>query len=581
MDEIRELLQNLNQLSAEDLERLRGLIVAQFDAVDKEPTTPENVALLNELADAGEAVQAEGSEREAAQAQAEADKEAARQRIAAISGNGDEEPEAEAETAEEAEAEAETAEEPAAEAETAEEAAEPVTATGGRVRKLAARQPKPKGSPETGEDTQRTALVASGEARGFPAGTELDKEKLAYSMSAALEARRGQQPAGPRGSRGRDVIIASASWADQYPEERRLRNQDWLHNERVFRQTSREALTATGGICAPVNVDWSINMIADSARPLQGAFPANQVSRGGLIYRPDLDFSVADGAIGIWTEATDASPAGATKPIYTVSCPSTDTVYVEAVTSRLGFGNMQSRFDPETVAANTEAALAAYARTADNNLLNLLATACTQGVTTAPSTKLGATRDLGMAIIQAVAAFRNLHRAYEGVTLRAVFPTWVKDLLRIDLLRETAHQQGNDWNSLSVTDEQIVSLLEDWGVSPIFHLDGQSTSAPGLGSAVNQYFTSQSGSAAIETFPTECVWYLYYEGAVQYLDGGRLDLGIVRDSLLDATNDYECFVEVFETLAFRGFGGGAIQFVSALCANGGSAGTISTTGVCA
>ena len=86
---------------------------------------------------------------------------------------------------------------------------------------------------------------------------------------------------------------------------------------------------------------------------------------------------------------------------------------------------------------------------------------------------------------------------------------------------------------------------------------------------------------AINAFPTKLVWYFYYEGAFQLLDGGQLDLGIVRDSLLDSTNDYEIFSEIFETVAYRGFSGGAMQVISTLCANGGSAGTISTAGSCA
>jgi hypothetical protein len=76
-------------------------------------------------------------------------------------------------------------------------------------------------------------------------------------------------------------------------------------------------------------------------------------------------------------------------------------------------------------------------------------------------------------------------------------------------------------------------------------------------------------------------WFVDSKGSVQFLDGGRLDLGIVRDSVLDSTNDAEMFLEPFEGLAFRGFTGAAIQFVSSLCANGGSAGTISTASACA
>lgn len=582
MDEIRALLENLNQLSVEDLDKLRGLIVAEFERVDGEDVTAENVAALNELADAGDQVLADQARRETEQAEAEAARETARERITAL--NPPEE-----ETTEEAETpEAGTEETTEAETPAEETPAEPVTASGkpkGNVARMAARQTRPKASPEAAEPADpRTTLIASGETRS--PGAELDHDQLAIVMSDALSRRASDIPKGKPGSRGRDVVIASASWADQYPEDRRMNNGDWQHNLRLSTRMDNalkgrgdEALVATGGICAPVNVDWSINMIATADRPLAKALPAYNASRGGLIYRQDVDFSVASTAIGIWTQATDASPAGATKPIYTVACPGTTTTYVDAVTSRIGFGNMQSRFDPETVAANTDAAAAYFARVADNNLLNKIGAACTQSVTTAVS--LGATRDLAMAIQQAVAAFRNLHRAQEGVTLRACFPEWVKNLIRIDLARETAHAQDSSWNTLAITDAQIDELFSTWGVSPIWHLDGQATTASGLSGAVNQLFTAQAGSGVIQPFPTKCVWYLWYEGAFQYLDAGTLDLGIVRDSLLDATNDYELFQERFETVIFRGFTGGAVQFISSLCANGGSAGTISTAGSCA
>lgn len=203
----------------------------------------------------------------------------------------------------------------------------------------------------------------------------------------------------------------------------------------------------------------------------------------------------------------------------------------------------------------------------------LIATAATQSVTNTKA--LGATRDLLEALGQIVAGYRNLHRVPRSQALRACFPDWFKELLRIDLARETAHAQGDQWNSLAISDAQIESLFEPYGVTPIWHLDGQSTSAPGLSGSVNQFFTTQS-TGAINAFPTQVVWYLWHEGAFQYLDAGTLDLGIVRDSLLDATNDWEAFSEVFETVAFRGWPGAAIQLTTSLCASGGSAGTQNT-----
>jgi hypothetical protein len=80
----------------------------------------------------------------------------------------------------------------------------------------------------------------------------------------------------------------------------------------------------------------------------------------------------------------------------------------------------------------------------------------------------------------------------------------------------------------------------------------------------------QSGDSAFRL-----AWLLYPEGTYQFLDGGRLDLGVVRDSTLDATDDYEVVVEVFESCALRGLESYQVQ--SLVLPNGASAGTVATT----
>jgi hypothetical protein len=70
-------------------------------------------------------------------------------------------------------------------------------------------------------------------------------------------------------------------------------------------------------------------------------------------------------------------------------------------------------------------------------------------------------------------------------------------------------------------------------------------------------------------------WFLYVEGTFQFLDGGRLDIGVVRDSVLDGTNDYETFVETFEGVAYRGIE--AYQVQQPLKVTGGSAGTVAAS----
>ncbi|HEY4452396.1 MAG TPA: major capsid protein [Solirubrobacteraceae bacterium] len=568
METIRELLGRLNQLTAEELTELRAAVVAEFDRIDGEPTTPENVAILNELADAGDQVIAESTDREAKQAQAESDKEAAKSRIAALKGEAPEETEEEKETPAEGEPEAEPEETP--EAEVPVEEPEPVAASGS-VARMAAAAGKPAPSPEAdAPKARRVSLTATGALRGLrdPSSPIEDRKEFATALAETLQ--RLPRHGSPRG----DVLIASARW--DYPEERQLGGDAEVNTERMEAVTGMSALTASGGICAPVNIDFSVPTWATADRPLRDGLPSFQATRGGIRFVQPPDITGLAGATGIWTAATDASPGAATKPVLTVACGSTEEVLVEAIPTRLQFGNMQGRFAPEQVAANTDLAMAAAARIAENNLLEKIAAKCVKGVANAELV-LGATRDLLTMVDQVRAQQLQLHRLPDSQVITAIFPRWVKDLIRIDLLREVGHDNSGDWNVLRITDAQVEELLRAHGINAVFHLDGQPGSVEG---GVSQVF-AEPAKGTIKAFPTKLVWYAFPEGTMQFLDAGRLDLGVVRDATLDATNDYETFIEPFEGLAYRGYANGALQLVSSLCANGASAGTVSTANKCA
>jgi hypothetical protein len=440
-----------------------------------------------------------------------------------------------------------------------------------RIRRMARIVGRATPSPEALGPRNGAVLVASGNLNGIPAGEQIaDRYQLGAALARTLEGMpRHGAPRGP-------VIVASADWGHLYPEERRL-GSDQERNGRLLDQVlSPAALTASGGICSPVDVDFGVPTWSDASRPFRDGLPQFLADRGGLTYIQSPVMSTLAGATTVWTEATDASPGASTKPVLQIVCGTPTTVYADAVPSRFGVGNMMARFSPEQLAASVDLGAVAAARIAENNLLNRLAAACTADVTTA--ILLGATRDLLTAVNQAAANLRSVHRIASSTVLTAVFPAWVRDLIRVDLGREIGHAQSADFNSLALSDDDVADLLVAQGIKPIFHLDGQPSSVAG---GVAQVFPVQTASGAINTFPTKLVWYMFPEGSVQFLDAGRLDLGIVRDATLDAVNDMEIFLETFEGLALRGFTGAATQFVSSLCANGQSAGTTATTSDCA
>ena len=84
------------------------------------------------------------------------------------------------------------------------------------------------------------------------------------------------------------------------------------------------------------------------------------------------------------------------------------------------------------------------------------------------------------------------------------------------------------------------------------------------------------GAAALLEFPDSFDWYLFAEGTFLFLDGGSLDLGIIRDSSLVGTNDYKMFVETFEGVAKVGIE--SLRIRQAVNVNGVAAALRDTTG---
>jgi len=93
----------------------------------------------------------------------------------------------------------------------------------------------------------------------------------------------------------------------------------------------------------------------------------------------------------------------------------------------------------------------------------------------------------------------------------------------------------------------------------------------------DQNFTNQApgtvaNPAALVGFPAVTRMLIFPEGTFQFLDGGQLDLGVVRDSALNAVNKFQIFSESFEAVAPRGFE--AVDFSCAFKVNGAAAGTV-------
>jgi len=113
-------------------------------------------------------------------------------------------------------------------------------------------------------------------------------------------------------------------------------------------------------------------------------------------------------------------------------------------------------------------------------------------------------------------------------------PAWVLDVIAADL---TLAMPGD--GTLSASRAEIEGFMSSLNVDVVVHLDDSSN---------NGVFGAQSAGAMLE-FPDTFRWFLFAEGTFLFLDGGNLDLGIIRDSTLVGTNDYKMFIETFENVA--------------------------------
>jgi hypothetical protein len=387
------------------------------------------------------------------------------------------------------------------------------------------------------------ALPGSGLADGA-----LNREQIAEAFARKLNERAGA------GSGRLDMLRVMT----EFPEERTLRSDVSAFNNRAkveavsleaARIHAMENLVAAGGLCAPMEPLYDIPVVGVDDRPVQGALARFGADRGGITFRPALDAVTQTGGIAKWTVANDSADPLVDKTCVEFSCPGVLTEMVEATYLCLEFSNMTSRFDPEWADSVIQAQRVAHARFSENDLL----TKITTGSKVLYTTKLlGATRDILATLDKVTAYYRNVHRL-GTVALRAILPLWARNLMRADIVRQMV---GDGLETLAVVD----AVIDDWfarrNVNVTWHLDGinpadLTTPEPDVVTAA-QFYTLAAAQSLVPGFPDTVTMNLFPEGDWLLLDGGELNLGIVRDSTLNARNRYQLFSESFQQPVFRG-----------------------------
>jgi hypothetical protein len=387
------------------------------------------------------------------------------------------------------------------------------------VTRLAGRPPRKSTSAGRGLVASATVLTASGEPveRGETLSGVVGKR-----LRDEIRAMRAKPPSAER----ERVTLARVAY--QWPEERTLGGDDEENERRIEGVTGPAALVASGGVCAPVAVDYTVTTIADSSRPMRdsGALAAFAASRGGVRYITPHTLAqvTTDGPASMWTNANDiALNNPATKPHATFTCQPVQEVYVDAVTSIVQFGNFQARYFTEQVDQYMATADAVHARLAEATLVDAIKAGST--AVTAGADALSATRDILAEVDRAAAAYRFRHRMAPDSPLRLLYPEWLEDMFRADLARQLPGDSGAGIEQLATADAQIDQFFAVRAINTTKFLDspptmtGLPTNKSGSNGAVKGFGTQ--GAGMLLPWPSVVQIYLFHEATWMFLDGGE------------------------------------------------------------
>lgn len=297
------------------------------------------------------------------------------------------------------------------------------------------------------------------------------------------------------------------------------------------------ALVAGGGWCAPSEIRYDFFNIACSSGLID--LPTMGITRGGIQFpvSPSLADTVNSIAFGgfavtfdgdsnpwVWTEDDDiaAATGSPTKPCVRVPCPDFSEERLECYGICLTAGNLANDAYPEATQHMIRLLMAAHDHAINARLISLMvaASSAVTSISGGAATDAAAPR-LYNAVGLAAADYRERYGMCLDDVLEVVFPAWVREVIRGDL----AWKAGVELPA--VTNAEIDSYFTARNVRVQWVDDWQVRASGQFGNAT-----------AMTAWPTTVDFLLYAAGTFVHGNGMSLDLGVVRDSVLNETNDH-------------------------------------------
>jgi len=386
-----------------------------------------------------------------------------------------------------------------------------------------------------------TALVAAGEfsLQYKDPLTPYDFGELVQTAAAHYGPHPKTDTPGKYRFGGPETKIARAEFP--FPEERTLGDDQKVNKEKISAVVAASvpggvgeySLTASGGLCAPAEPFYSLVNFATTAEPVWDSLPIFAARRGSVNVPESHYIADITTAISSISEANDAlGGTFATKSCQDLTCYTYTETAVNIIAHCREYGNLNARSWPELIAHENELTMAAMARTSEMFILERIK-ALSVNVTSGTNT-LSALTYLVDAIAKSMWGIRGRFRMPTDARFRALIPEVVFDMLLLDGVQ-------NPYN-LDRTRGWYLNYLSSIGIDTVVYKDGDFAAGDDMQPDASQ------GAGALDPWPNTFQWALFPEGAFLGIDMGVLELGIVRDSELNSTNDFQVFGERFRNV---------------------------------
>lgn len=449
---------------------------------------------------------------------------------------------------------------------------DPVTASGKTVvrvgdnRSLRRMQEslRPEQQPRPSTDAARVGFVATGADGANP--VELSIEQLAericevrhaftnhdgpFQKIKLATAKRTAGQAFARSAEASDAVVRELA------KERNARIRAVAASGKADAGLIASGRVANGGPCAPLQPMYAIFDESSVQAPLDSFFDRVDADRGGVRFTPPPDFATAMAGGGADDQAVVVGAAdGSTTKTYAaiVSCPSETEVIVRPVSRRVRFDNLNYRVNPEQVAYYLNKLALLEAQEVEEHLIDTIDTNMSNsGVATSATAEFGAVMGSSRGVLGLLEILAHRYRKAQYLSLDApldvVIPDTAITSIKVDMIRDW--QLGGNFLYAPLIDVKL-EIVRRMGLNlALNYFDSTRTAAPATGSSYPA--SAHRGAQTAFAMPTTARLYMMTAGSVVIPDAGSLDLGVVRDSALNDTNDLELFSERWLTAAHVG-----------------------------